>query len=47
MGLLEKALKYKSEINRQGRETLIDRIQGPAETDLIHDDDAAYFHRSR
>ncbi len=40
MGLLEKALKYKSEINRQGRETLIDRIQGPAETDLIHDDDS-------
>jgi diguanylate cyclase (GGDEF)-like protein len=39
MGLLEKALKYKSEMNRQGRETLIDRIQGPADTDFIMEDD--------
>ena len=35
MGLLEKAYKYKKEINRQGKETLIDTIKGPAETDFI------------
>jgi len=35
MGLLEKALKYKNEINRKGKDTLIDRIQGPAETEFI------------
>lgn len=35
MGLLEKALKYKRDINRMGRETLIDRIKGPAETDML------------
>ncbi len=39
MGLLEKALKYKKEINRKGRETLIDTIPGPAETDFV--DEAA------
>lgn len=44
MGLLEKALAYKKEINRKGVETLIDRIQGPAETDLIefNPDDSSY-----
>lgn len=32
MGLLERALKYKKQINETGRETLIDRIKGPAES---------------
>lgn len=32
MGLLERALKYKKQINDTGRETLIDRIKGPAES---------------
>jgi len=35
MGLLEKALRYKNEINSKGKKTLIDRIEGPADTDLI------------
>ncbi len=35
MGLLEKALEYKKAINRQGKITLIDTIQGPAETEMI------------
>jgi hypothetical protein len=35
MGLMEKALQYKNEMNRQGKETLIDRIQGPAETEVV------------
>ncbi len=38
MGLLEKALQYKKEINSKGQDTLIDRIQGPAETDFIVDE---------
>jgi len=33
MGLLERALIYKQRINETGKETLIDRIKGPAETD--------------
>ncbi|MCU0820850.1 MAG: diguanylate cyclase [Spirochaetes bacterium] len=37
MGLLEKALEYKKEINRKGKETLIDRIKGPAETEFLED----------
>ncbi len=37
MGLLEKALKYKSEMNKRGRETIIDRIPGPADTELMND----------
>jgi hypothetical protein len=37
MGLLEKALRYKKDINRMGKETLIDRIKGPAETAMLHD----------
>lgn len=36
MGLLEKALQYKKEMNKKGKETLIDTIIGPAETELIH-----------
>lgn len=32
MGLLERALKYKKQLNETGKETLIDRIKGPAET---------------
>jgi|GEM_PF-360666 len=39
MGLLEKALEYKKEMNRKGHETIMDRIMGPAETDLIVDED--------
>ena len=35
MGLLERALQYKQRINETGKETLIDRIKGPAETDYI------------
>ncbi|HSV96325.1 MAG TPA: diguanylate cyclase [Spirochaetota bacterium] len=38
MGLLEKALEYKREMNSKGRDTLIDRIQGPAETDFLPDE---------
>lgn len=34
MGLLERALLYKQGINKTGKETLIDKIKGPAETDL-------------
>lgn len=37
MGLLEKALQYKQEINKKGKETLIDTIIGPAETPFIND----------
>ncbi len=37
MGLLEKALQYKQEINKKGKETLIDTIIGPAETEFIND----------
>ncbi len=40
MGLLEKALKYKSEMNKRGRETIIDRIPGPADTELMHEFEA-------
>ena len=32
MGLLERALKYKKQLNETGKETLIDRIKGPAES---------------
>ncbi len=32
MGLLEKALRYKSRINSGGKRTIMDRIAGPAET---------------
>ncbi|MCP4723544.1 MAG: diguanylate cyclase [bacterium] len=38
MGLLEKALEYKKEINRKGHETLIDMIKGPAETEIIDEE---------
>ena len=34
MGLLERALKYKKQLNETGRETLIDRIKGPAESEF-------------
>ncbi len=34
MGLLEKALQFKQEINKKGKETLIDRIEGPADTEF-------------
>lgn len=37
MGLLEKALQYKQEINKKGKETLIDTIIGPAETEFINE----------
>ena len=35
MGLLEKALEYKKEINRKGQVTLLDTIKGPAETEML------------
>ena len=38
MGLMEKALQYKNEMNRQGKETLIDRIQGPADTQMVDEE---------
>jgi len=38
MGLLEKALKFKQEINEKGQDTLIDKIKGPAETPLELDE---------
>ncbi len=34
MGLLERALKYKKQLNETGRETLIDLIKGPAESEF-------------
>ncbi len=33
MGLLERALQYKQKLNDSGKDTLIDRIKGPAETE--------------
>ncbi|MBN2039574.1 MAG: diguanylate cyclase [Spirochaetes bacterium] len=39
MGLLEKAFKYKKEINSKGKTTLIDTIEGPAETEMLYEDD--------
>jgi len=38
MGLLEKAMQYKRELNRKGEQTLIDRIKGPADTEMDGDD---------
>lgn len=35
MGLLEKALTYKKVINESGRETVMDRIAGPADTEFV------------
>jgi len=35
MGLLERALQYKQKINDTGKQTLIDKIKGPAETDSV------------
>lgn len=35
MGLLEKALEFKKEMNRKGQETLIDKIAGPADSEFI------------
>ncbi len=40
MGLLEKALEYKKGLNRQGRQTLMDRITGPAETGFAEEYDS-------
>ncbi len=37
MGLLEKAYEYKKHINSKGKETLLDRIKGPAETEFVHE----------
>jgi len=34
MGLLERALKYKKNLNSEGKETLIDKIKGPAESKI-------------
>jgi GAF domain-containing protein/GGDEF domain-containing protein len=41
MGLLERALQYKQRLNSDGRETLIDTIKGPAETDFVLKTDAS------
>jgi GAF domain-containing protein/GGDEF domain-containing protein len=41
MGLLEKALQFKNELNSRGRETLIDKIIGPAQTDMMQDREAS------
>jgi GGDEF domain-containing protein len=38
MGLIEKALEYKKAMNRRGEITLIDKIQGPAETEMMNED---------
>lgn len=35
MGLLERALQYKHKLNSTGKETLIDRIKGPAESETV------------
>jgi hypothetical protein len=35
MGLMEKALNYRSELNRQGHSSVMDRIPGPAETGFM------------
>jgi GAF domain-containing protein len=45
MGLLEKALQYKKEMNSKGQDTLIDRIQGPAETGFPEDESDTRFAR--
>ncbi len=47
MGLLEKALKYKKDINDMGKETLIDRIAGPAETEVLAYEDSPRDEDSR
>lgn len=41
MGLLERALQYKQKLNNDGKETLIDTIAGPAETEFIIKTDAS------
>ena len=41
MGLLERALQYKQRLNNDGRETLIDTIKGPAETEFVLKTDAS------
>jgi GGDEF domain-containing protein len=41
MGLLEKALQYKKNINNQGEDTLIDRIKGPADTEIVNTEKTA------
>ncbi len=38
MGLFERALNYKKKLNSQGKETLIDKIQGPASTSFVNRD---------
>ncbi|TAL39432.1 MAG: diguanylate cyclase [Spirochaetes bacterium] len=46
MGLLEKALQYKKEINSRGGKTLIDKIQGPAETEIMRTTDDGIRRKS-
>lgn len=41
MGLLERALQYKQKLNNDGKETLIDTIAGPAETEFVVKTDAS------
>ena len=38
MGLLEKALQYKNRVNSDGKKSIMDRISGPADSDVIDDD---------
>ncbi len=40
MGLREKALEFKQRINRDGQETLMDRIAGPAETEFVDEENS-------
>ena len=50
MGLLEKAFRFKNEINKKGEKTLIDKIQGPAETEIVNpgnDDEEVIFLQTR
>ncbi len=39
MGLLEKALTYKKDINEKGQETVMDKIAGPASTEFLPEDE--------
>jgi hypothetical protein len=40
MGLLEKALELKRDLNHRGIKTVMDNITGPAETNMLKDNQA-------
>jgi hypothetical protein len=44
MGLLERALEYKRKINKEGKETLIDRLNKQSETDIRSQPTAEKVH---